>query len=252
MATHPLKLVLATHTGLVRHCNQDYIKGDAELGVAVLADGMGGHRGGEVASRVAVESAFEALVESQRESQSDETRTQMRVGQAVETANRALFDMTETHPELAGMGTTLVAAVFREQQIFFGHVGDSRLYRVRMGRLRRLTHDHSLIQRLVDNGLFVNRAEARRAGIRDNILTRSLGMQQDAEIDLGVQRIEAGDTFLFCSDGLHNCVPDSLIAKILRDPAGDLDRQVIELIDAAMAEGAPDNVSVILARPRVD
>ncbi|MCB1774894.1 MAG: serine/threonine-protein phosphatase [Gammaproteobacteria bacterium] len=248
---HTIEIVLATHTGLVRQSNQDYIKGDTDLGIAILADGMGGHRGGEVASRHAVETAFSELAESQREPQSDAVQSQMWIGQALEVANRVLYDMSRSRRDLSGMGTTLIATIFRERQIFFGHVGDSRLYRLRHGRLQRMTRDHSLIQRLIDDGIFASPAEAREAGIGDNILTRSLGMHQSADIDLGVEALEPGDTFLICSDGLHGCVTDHEIATILRDPGSNLDRQVIALIDKAIDRGGPDNVSVVLAKPRI-
>ncbi|MGB5199006.1 MAG: hypothetical protein WBR56_03805, partial [Sedimenticolaceae bacterium] len=165
---------------------------------------------------------------------------------------RALSEMCDVHPELSGMGTTLVVAVFRDGQVFYAHVGDSRLYRVRYGRMRRLTRDHSLIQRMIDDGVFVNRASAREAGIRDNVLTRSLGIQREAEVDVGSAVLEVGDTYLMCSDGLHGLRPDSAIARILRDPRGDLEQQVQSLVDAALTAGGHDNISAILARPRLD
>lgn len=251
MAVHCIDIVLATHTGLVRQSNQDYIKGDTDLGIAILADGMGGHRGGEVASRHAVETAFAELAVSQREQQSDAMQSQMWIGQALEVANRALYEMSRSRSDLSGMGTTLIATIFRERQIYFGHVGDSRLYRLRRGRLQRMTRDHSLVQRLIDDGIFANVYEAREAGIGENILTRSLGMHQSADIDLGAEALEPGDTYLICSDGLHGCVTDNEIAGILREPGSNLDRQVIALIDKAIDRGGPDNVSVVLAKPRI-
>ncbi len=252
MALHRMKLAVRSHTGLLRKSNQDWLEVDGDLGVAVLADGMGGHRAGEIASRVAVGAALNQLLPSQREHRDDDAESRALVGQAVDAANRALSDMCDVHPELCGMGTTLVLAVFRDGQIFHAHVGDSRLYRVRYGRMRRLTRDHSLIQRMIDDGMFVNRAAAREAGIGDNVLTRSLGIQREAEVDVGSAVLEVGDTYLMCSDGLHGLIPDSAIARILRDPRGDLEQQVQSLVDAALAAGGHDNISAILARPRVD
>jgi protein phosphatase len=249
MAVHPIALATRTHTGLVRTRNQDWLEVDAELGIAVLTDGMGGHRGGEVASRLAAQRVMEALVPAQREDHADDMESLLRVGEAAEFANRALLDKSARHPELHGMGTTLVLAMFREGRIFYSHIGDSRLYRIRFGRMRRLTRDHSLIQRMIDDGVFLNRTEAREAGIRDNVLTRSLGMQRQADVDVGDAVIAAGDTYLMCSDGLHGAVPDSVISRILRDPNGDLEAQAQALVDAALATGGNDNVSVILARP---
>jgi protein phosphatase len=251
MAVNPIELAFRTHQGLVRRHNQDWMKTDAGLGVVVLADGMGGHRCGEVASRVAVEAAIADLLPAQQEDKADDMEAQLRVGHAVEVANKALLDMCEVHPELQGMGTTLVAALFRDGKIYHAHVGDSRLYRVRYGRMRRLTRDHSLIQRMIDDGVFLNRAEAREAGIRDNVLTRSLGMQRQAEVDVGSSVLETGDTYLLCSDGLHGSVPDSVIARVLRDREGDLEEQAQHLIDVALEAGGNDNITVILARPQL-
>lgn len=254
MMVHAVDCALRSHQGLVRHSNQDALQIDASLGVVVLADGMGGHRSGEVASRVAVEAAIADLLPIQRDHDdetTDATQSLLSVGHAIEAANRALLDMCAVHPELSGMGTTLVAAIFRNGRIYHGHVGDSRLYRVRYGRLRRLTRDHSLIQQMIDDGLFRNRVEARRAGIRDNVLTRSLGMQRQADVDVGDAVLERGDCYLLCSDGLHGLLSDTEIARILRDPDGDLEQQAQALIDTALAAGGHDNVSVILARPRL-
>lgn len=251
MAIHSIELAVRSHQGLVRSRNQDALKVEPDLGIVVLADGMGGHRGGEVASRVAVEAAIADLLPAQREGSSDAIQNQLRVGHAVEVANNALLAMCEVHPELRGMGTTMVAALFRDGRIYHAHVGDSRLYRVRYGRMRRLTRDHSLIQRMIDDGVFLNRTEAREAGVRDNVLTRSLGMQPQTDVDVGDALLEQGDTYLLCSDGLHGLVSDSVISRILRDPLGDLDQQVQALIDAALAAGGNDNVTAILARPQL-
>lgn len=254
MLQSKVDLATRTHQGLVRKHNQDWIEVDAELGVLVLADGMGGHRSGEVASRVAAEAAAAELLSAQRKGSDDpdDDEHRQRVSRSVEAANQALMDMCTVHPELKGMGTTLVTAIFCGGQIFYSHVGDSRLYRVRYGRIRRLTRDHSLIQRVIDDGVFLNRSEAREAGIRDNVLTRSLGMQRQTEIDVGSAVLEAGDTYLICSDGLHGMVSDADISRLLRDASGDLEEQAQSLIDAALRVGGRDNVSVILARPRQD
>jgi protein phosphatase len=105
---------------------------------------------------------------------------------------------------------------------------------------------------MIDEGVFLNRTEARAAGIRDNVLTRSLGMQRQAEVDVGDAVIEPGDTFLICSDGLHGLIPDAEISRILRDPEGDLEDQVEKLVEAALSAGGNDNVSAILARPKLN
>jgi protein phosphatase len=252
MGAHRLIAATRCHTGLVRRHNQDQVAFDLDHGATVLADGMGGHRAGDVASRVATERALAELVVAQRESVADTMAGLLRIGQAVEAANEAILDTCAAQPELHGMGTTLVVAAFRDRRVFYAHVGDSRLYRVRFGRIRRLTRDHSLIQRVVDDGVFLNRDAAREAGIRDNVLTRSLGLQRQAEVDVGNSALEPGDTYLICSDGLHGAVTDVEIARLLRDPDGDLESQAEALLDAALAAGGSDNISLILARPLVD
>lgn len=250
MSVQALQVATRSHAGRVRKYNQDSLAFDGSLGVAVLADGMGGHRGGDVASRVAVESALAEMVEAQQESEADDVRCEMSVGHAIETANAALFDMSNVHPELKGMGTTAVAAMFRNRRIYYAHVGDSRLYRVRFGRMRRLTHDHSLVQQMIDDGVFMNRAHAREGGVKDNVLVRSLGTQSAVEVDVGSALAESGDTYLLSTDGLHGLLKDSEIAQMLRDPNGDLEMQADALLDAALAAGGTDNISLVLARPR--
>lgn len=252
MAVHKIAVATRSHQGLVRSRNQDWLQVDAKCGIVVLADGMGGHRAGEVASRLAVEAASADLLPAQLAEKTDYMATLLRVGHAVEVANEALLEECRRHPELQGMGTTLVLALFRDNRIYYAHVGDSRLYRARFGRVRRLTRDHSLIQQMVDDGVFLNRAAARQAGIGDNVLTRSLGMKRHTDVDVGDAMVESGDTYLLCSDGLHGMVTDTEIARILRNPEGDLEGQAQALVDAALAAGGNDNVSVVLARPLLD
>ncbi len=252
MAVHRLDLAWRSHVGRVRAHNQDWVHSDGGLGIVALADGMGGHRAGEVASRLAVDAAFDALVSTQRDAASDDLESLLRIGRAVEKANDTLINAGIERPELAGMGTTLVVAIFRDRHIYYAHVGDSRLYRVRFGRIRRLTRDHSLIQHMIDDGVFMDRATARAAGIGDNVLMRSLGLQRQTEVDVGNCQLEAGDIYLLSSDGLHGLVSDNEIGRILREPEDDLDAKADALLDAAMAAGGNDNISVVLARPRLD
>ena len=119
-----MDVAIRTHVGLVRSRNQDWMHADADLGVLVLADGMGGHRGGEVASRTAVQAITDALIPAQIEDRADDMESLMRVGEAVEFANRALLEKSARHPELKGMGTTVVLAIFRDERVFYAHVGD--------------------------------------------------------------------------------------------------------------------------------
>lgn len=249
MSVNSLELAARTHVGRVRHHNEDSHAFNANLGMFVLADGMGGHRAGEVASRVAVDAATEYLERIQKENEVDELESLYYAGQATQYANDAIILAVDEDPALHGMGTTLVVAMFRYGRIFYSHVGDSRLYRWRDGDFRQLTRDHSLIQKMVDTGLFPSIEDARLAGVGDNVLTRSLGLSPDVEIDVGDQSLQAGDIYLSCSDGLSGPVHDDTMARILEDTDGDLDLAADALVQLALDGGGHDNITLILARP---
>jgi serine/threonine protein phosphatase PrpC len=248
MTVNSLELACRSHVGLVRENNEDSYTADEDYGLLVVADGMGGHCSGEVASRIAVETAAEELGNAQHEDLADELDSLMVAGNAIERANQAIFAEVERHPEQAGMGTTVVTALFRDNRIYYAHVGDSRLYRFRNGHLHRLTRDHSLVQHLLDEGLFRDRAEAREAGVGDNVLTRCLGQDPNVEVDVGDADLEAGDLFLCCTDGLTGMVDDARIKMLL---SADESLEVIasRLEAAALAGGGVDNVTLVLARP---
>jgi protein phosphatase len=249
MTVHSLELACRSHVGRVREQNEDCMVAMAERGLAAVADGMGGHRAGEVASRLAIDTLVRELLPAQLEDRGDDLESLLRIGQAVESANAAIQDEVRHQPDFSGMGTTLVVAIFRQGRVFFAHVGDSRLYRLRDGALECLTRDHSLIQQVLDQGEFANRAEARRAGIRDSILTRSLGINPEVEVDVGDAHLRAGDLFLLCSDGLNGQLSDAVIRKILVAGERDLDAAADQLQNAALASGGRDNITLILARP---
>lgn len=248
MTVNSLELACRSHVGLVRENNEDSYTADEDYGLFVVADGMGGHCSGEIASRIAVEMAAEELGQVQHEDLADELDSLMLVGRAVERANQAIFSEVDRHPEQSGMGTTVVAALFRDDRIYFAHVGDSRLYRFRNGHLHRLTRDHSLVQHLLDEGLFRDRAEAREAGVGDNVLTRCLGQDPNVEVDVGDADLKAGDIFLCCTDGLTGMVSDARIAALLSADE-PLETSAARLEAAALAGGGTDNVSLVLARP---
>jgi protein phosphatase len=249
MTAHALECEPRTHIGLVRGTNQDYLDCFPEQGVFLLADGMGGHRAGETASRVAVEAAATALLNARERGAADDTEGMLRVGQAVEASNHAVRAAVERDPALAGMGTTLVLGIRVESHLFFAHVGDSRLYRLRDGELARLTRDHSLVQELLDKGLFGDRAEAHAAGIGDNILTRGIGLEPEVEVDVGHVGLHADDIYLACSDGLTGGLTDREIGEImLGNP--ELGQMADALLTAALEAGGRDNISLILVRPR--
>lgn len=250
MAAHSLECEHRTHVGLVRQHNEDYLTCFPDLGILVLADGMGGHQAGEVAARIAVEAAAEALLSVQEGDLADELESLLQVERAAECANQAVFAAVGRDPALEGMGTTLVAAMFRERRVYYSHVGDSRLYRLRDGTLRCLTRDHSLVQEVLDNGLFASRAEVQAAGIGDNILTRCIGLHPDVDVDVGDTDLRPGDLFLACTDGLCGKVSDQTIQHVMV-ASRTLGEMASDLVELALQAGGRDNISVILARPRL-
>jgi serine/threonine protein phosphatase PrpC len=234
-------------TGRLRNNNEDAVASEASLGLAVLADGMGGYNAGEVASAMATGTVSTALgtwlLAHQGKTSTRETALAMRL--SVERANQAIYQASLDNSEFTGMGTTLVVAVFSGARALVGHVGDSRCYRWRNGQLSQLTRDHSLLQEQLDAGLLSPQA-AQQMPYR-NLVTRALGVENDVALDVGEHVVSPGDLFLLCSDGLTDMLPDEALADILKTcPQSDHLAQT--LIDAANAAGGKDNISVILVR----
>ena len=248
-----LKFVGETHTGKVREHNEDAIAFDPEIGLLVLADGMGGYNAGEVASGIAVKTIVNLVRESvQRENlqamdaASGLSRCSIILRDAINRANKIIFQTAKTQPQCEGMGTTVVAALFHDNKITAAHVGDSRLYRERLGRLEQVTLDHSLLQELVDRG-FYSPEEAQRAGNK-NYVTRALGVEPTVDVELTVQPVEKGDHYLLCSDGLSDMVEDGDIHLTLNTFGDNLGSVAKQLIQLANDNGGRDNVSVLLAQ----
>ncbi len=246
----PLEVACVSDVGLVRKTNEDYLRVQPEQGILALADGMGGHLAGEVAAEVAVEVAVEELHHAQRFREMDAVEALMAVGQSVERANASVYMLAERNPELRGMGTTLVLALFQGGRLFYAHVGDSRLYLFRNGRLMQLTRDHSLIQAVVDHGIYPNRGEAREAGVGENVLTRSLGFDLKLDVDVSEIPVRPGDLYLLCSDGLSAFLADRQIGHLLAAEQLSMESRAKALVRSAKDAGSTDNISVILARPR--
>lgn len=249
MSAIPLHAASVSDVGLVRETNEDYLFVMPEQGIVALADGMGGHLAGEVAAEVAVEVAVEELRHAQRFGNMDTMQCLMHLGEAVERANLSVYTLAKSKPEMEGMGTTLVLALFHEGRIFYAHVGDSRIYLLRNGRLMQLTRDHSLIQEVLDHGIFPNRGEAKEAGVGENVLTRSLGFAVDINVDVNEAAVCRDDLFLFCSDGLTGPLKESQIQQLMSREELSLESRAKVLVQAAMDAGGRDNISVVLARP---
>lgn len=238
-----------TDTGLTRNHNEDCIGYDISSGIAVLADGMGGHQAGEIASRMAVEQVLRQM-KSRLVKQSGRpiTSSQMMklVSNTISNSNRIIYEASEEVSARNGMGTTVVAAVVEGSRLYAGHVGDSRLYLFREQSLKRITKDHSLVQDLIDKG-FYTEDEARLASI-NHVVTRALGTAEDVEVDILQQEAERDDLFLLCSDGLSDMLDDTMIEQVLQEPQLALNEKAQSLVAMANQNGGKDNVSVILIR----
>lgn len=242
-----LSITGCTDTGIRRKHNQDHIGYEQKLGIAVLADGMGGHQAGEVAAHMAVESILAKLhsvAELNSSSTVSESRILEYVSNTITESNSEIFEASHADQERKGMGTTVVATIVAGNHIYAGHVGDSRLYLYRDRVLRRITKDHSLVQSLIDKGFYTEN-EARNAHL-GNVVTRSLGNKPEVEVDTRRVEMEQQDVFLLCSDGLTDMVSDWQIAEVINDNSMDLEKTSKELVDLANKYGGKDNISIIL------
>ena len=239
----------ATDTGRARNNNEDSVAVDEASHLVVLADGMGGYNAGEVASGMAT-SFIKAelgrwLAEASDNASDTDVRRAMDI--CVDNANRAIFNAANSNPQYAGMGTTLVVGVFRDGRLLMGHVGDSRGYRLRGGRLAQITHDHSLLQEQIDSGLIT--AEQAAFSANKNLVTRAVGVEDTVLLETHLHDVLPGDTYLLCSDGLSDMLDDESIAQLLQS-SDALTEVAAALVDAANDAGGKDNISVVLARVR--
>jgi len=225
----------ASHTGLIRASNQDSV-GLVE-GLYVVADGMGGHRGGEVASAEAVAAMLSVF----------DRRDRAGLVSAVRSANRTILEMTVTRPDLSGMGTTLCALAVAnsasgDEVLAVANIGDSRVYRFAAGELVQVSDDHSLVADLMRAGELTAEEAARHP--QRNILTRALGIEADPVIDSWELEPALGDRYLLCSDGLFNELDDGRLAEVLA--AGSVQETADRLVDEAVENGGHDNVTVLV------
>ena len=247
-----LALAQVTDTGRVREHNEDAIGSSRDIGLLVLADGMGGYNAGEVASGIAVKTVIELVSEAclreKREAPDASTglmRQTIILRDAIMRANKIIYNTSKTQLHCEGMGTTIVACLFWDDRISIAHVGDSRLYRLRGNKLEQLTMDHSLLQELVDRG-FYSQEEAQRSTNR-NYVTRALGVEATVEVEIGEERVQPGDHYLLCSDGLPDMVEDEDIHITINTFNANLDMVGKQLVQLSNDNGGKDNVSVVLA-----
>jgi protein phosphatase len=248
-----IKYAEITDTGKVRDHNEDAIGSNAEVGLMVLADGMGGYNAGEVASGIAVQTitelASDGAVREKRDERDQATgfmRQSIVLRDAVTRANKIIFQTAQSQTHCEGMGTTLVAAMFFDNKISIAHVGDSRAYRLRKNVFEQLTMDHSLLQELVDRG-FYSAEEAQRSTNR-NYVTRALGVEPTVDVEIQEYDVLPDDVYLLCSDGLPDMVEDEDIHLTISTFNASLDVVGQQLVQLTNDHGGRDNVSVMLAQ----
>jgi len=242
-----------TDTGRVREHNEDTIAWDSNIGLLVLADGMGGYNAGEVASGIAVKTIVNLVreaVEHEDLTIADPVTGMSRVAiilrDAITRANKIIFQTARTQPNCEGMGTTVVGALFYNNRVTVAHVGDSRMYRMRGAGFEQVTLDHSLLQELVDRG-FYSPEEAQRAANK-NYVTRALGVEAAVEVEIQEHPAQRGDIYVVCSDGLSDMVEDDDIQLTINTFGANLDTVAKHLVQLANDNGGKDNISVLLAQ----
>ncbi len=239
-----------TDAGSVRQFNEDRIVLDPGAGILALADGMGGHRAGEIAAQMAAQLVPAALRDHIAEpgigSAAHQHSPLLAVDESIKHANKAIFAAAQTDRQLHGMGTTLAIAYFHDNRVVLGHIGDSRIYRVRGQALQLLTRDDSLLRDQVDLG-WISPAEAGASHNR-SLVTHALGAAPSVRANLRTEDVLPGDVFVLCSDGLNDLVADDDIELIVSSLGANLPLAVHQLVQAAKDNGGFDNVSVIVAR----
>lgn len=250
-----LEIVSQTNPGMVRSHNEDSVACEAACGLVVLADGMGGYNAGEVASGIAVSvTAMEIAQRLQnakpidRDEQTGEELGVLLLRDNIQKANASIYHASKSQPQYAGMGTTIVAGLFYDNRVAVGHVGDSRMYRLRGEKMESITRDHSLLQEQIDSGI-ISIADARQSKNK-NLVTRAVGIDAEIVAEIHVHDVQVGDIYLLCSDGLNDMVEDDDICATLHAMQGNLPLAAEQLIQMANDNGGRDNVSVILIKVR--
>lgn len=232
-----------TDVGKLRDVNQDYYFISDELGLYILADGMGGYAGGEIASKLATEAAARYITNNFPSINHDPENIQKLIKDAIEYANMVVYDKAKTHELLDKMGTTLEICLIYENKAYIGHIGDSRIYRIRKDIIRKITTDHSYVQKLVKDGTITK--EEAEDHPKKNMLMKALGCEAYVEPDIITKGFLKEDTFLICSDGLTNMVSEEEIKRIVEE---DIIKAPAKLIEKANENGGYDNITLIIIR----
>ncbi|MGE0171597.1 MAG: Stp1/IreP family PP2C-type Ser/Thr phosphatase [Oligoflexales bacterium] len=235
-----------TDVGKVRPTNQDSFHVDPKSSLFIVADGMGGHAGGEIASQLCIETIAAFLAENapkQKPTTHPFTQISFNLMRAVNFASGKIYERALEEPRFKGMGTTATVVKVVDDYAYFAHVGDSRLYLLRSGFLYQLTFDHSLVNEQLRAGI-LSEEEAHSHHLK-NVITRSVGYQEEEDVDTNVLKLATEDILVLCSDGLHGKVTDQEIAKIC---GFSKENAVKELINLANKRGGDDNITVIILR----
>ena len=247
-----LNFIGLTDTGKVRPHNEDAIGTDLDVGLVVLADGMGGYKAGEVASALAIKTVTETVsagIKEARKMKSTESGYSpetVLLRNAVAKANKVINETAKNQPQCEGMGTTIVACMYYDNKVSIAHVGDSRLYRLRRDQFEQVTLDHSLLQELVSRGFYT--PEEARKSLNKNLVTRALGIEPTVQVDVQEDVMLVGDIHLLCSDGLSDMVEDADIHLTISTFNANLDMAAQQLVRMANDNGGRDNISVVLAQ----
>lgn len=251
--TGAIQVFAQTHSGMVRAHNEDTVGSNANVGLVVLADGMGGYNAGEVASGIAVSVVLTEIVQylqSGSPLELDETSGEERAISLLRDnickANASIYKAAYSQPQYAGMGTTIVAGLFYDNRVAVAHIGDSRMYRLRGEVLLPITRDHSFLQEQIDSGV-ISLEEARHSKNK-NLVTRAVGIDEVVSPEIHVHEVKIGDIYLLCSDGLNDMVADEDIQSVLYAMQENLSLAAAQLIQTANDQGGKDNVSVILVK----
>jgi PPM family protein phosphatase len=251
--TEALEIFSQTHPGMVRSHNEDSVACEPACGLVVLADGMGGYNAGEVASGIAVSVVVTEVSQRlqnaspiDRDEASGEELGVSLLRDNIQKANASIFHAAESQPQYSGMGTTIVSGLFYDNRVATGHVGDSRMYRLRGEMLETITRDHSLLQEQIDGGIIS--IEDARLSKNKNLVTRAVGIDAEVVPEIHVHDVLIGDIYLLCSDGLNDMVEDDDIQATLYGLQNNLPLAASQLIQMANDNGGRDNVSVILVK----
>jgi protein phosphatase len=251
--TEALEIFSQTHPGMVRSHNEDSVAYEPACGLVVLADGMGGYNAGEVASGIAVSvvvtEVSHGLLNANPVERGEKAGEELGVSllrDNIQKANASIFHAAHSQPQYAGMGTTIVSGLFYDNRVAVGHVGDSRMYRLRGEVLETITRDHSLLQEQIDSGMIS--VEDARLSKNKNLVTRAVGIDLDVDPEIHMYDVLVGDIYLLCSDGLNDMVEDDDIQSTLYALQNNLPLAANQLVQMANDNGGRDNVSVILVK----